>query len=300
LVSDTLVPPAPLAAVRHHFSNSVMERIPLLEGRQRSRPSGSGSVASPPAAVDLTAEGTADWTHWGLATNSSFDWKSSGGRQISNFTTVGTNAVQQYTDNFTAFSWSDGIPTLSSTGTTTGVFITGVGNGFSLSAPADAVSRTLRVYVGGYGAQGLFEAYLSDFSAAPYLDSSVSSTYGNAYAVYTLNYAAASAGQSLNIVYRTLNLFDSDYGNVTLQSATLQGGASLPLPVYILNPNRYGNAFSFSFATQSNRSYLVQYSQSLPATNWTALTNLTGTGGTVSITNQNAASGRQFYRVQTQ
>src|SRR2546422_6429331 len=47
LVSDTLVPPAPLAAVRHHFSNSVMERIPLLEGRQRSRPGGSGSVASP-------------------------------------------------------------------------------------------------------------------------------------------------------------------------------------------------------------------------------------------------------------
>src|SRR5439155_22961160 len=36
LVSDTLVPPAPLAAVRPHFSNSVMERIPLLEGRQRS------------------------------------------------------------------------------------------------------------------------------------------------------------------------------------------------------------------------------------------------------------------------
>ena len=260
----------------------------------------SGTVAAPPAAVDLTTEGTSDWTHWGLATNTSFDWKGSGGRQISNFAAVGTNAVQQYGDNFTAFSWSDGIPTLSSPGTTTGIFITGLGNGFSLSAPADTTSRTLRVYVGGYGAQGLFEAYLSDLSTAPYLDNSVSSTYCNDYAVYTLDYAAASAGQSLTIVYRTLNLFDYDYGNVTLQSATLQGGPANGLPVYLLNPTLIGNEFVFSFQTQSNFTYAVQYLDSLSQTNWTTLTTLPGTGAMVTVTNQSGTTRQKFYRVQTE
>src|SRR5204863_3030063 len=45
-----------------------------------------GSVANAPATLDLTSEGTADWTHWGLTTNSSFDYKSLVRRKISNFT----------------------------------------------------------------------------------------------------------------------------------------------------------------------------------------------------------------------
>jgi len=260
----------------------------------------SGSVSEPPAAVDLTAEGTADWTHWGQGTNGGFDYRADVPRQISNFTALGTNTVQPYADNFTAFSWSNGTPTLTSTGTTTGVFITGVTNGFSLSAPADTNSRTLRVYVGCYGAQGLFEAYLSDLSAAPYIDSSVSSTYGNDYAVYALNYAAASAGQRLIIEYHTLELFDYDYGNVTLQSATLQGEiTSVPVPVHLVEPKMLGSDFVFSFMTQSNLTYVVEYADQLPATNWLTLLTLPGTGALTSVTNQ-AATRQRFYQVQTQ
>ena len=46
--------------------------------------------------------------------------------------------------------------------------------------------------------------------------------------------------------------------------------------------------------------YAVQYANSLPATNWLTLTNLVGTGATLSVTNQNVSVNRRYYRVQTQ
>ncbi len=260
----------------------------------------TNAVAPSPAAVDLTSEGSADWTHWGLLTNTSFDCKSGVRRKISNFTALGTNAIQRYADNFTSFSWSDGTPTPTADATTTGVFITGLDNGFRLTAPADTQPRQLKVYVGGYGVQAEFQAYLSDLSAPPYLDTSISNVYGNSYVVYTINYSAGSTGQQLIVNYRSLNLFDLTFGNVTLQASTLQGGPADPLPVYIINPMLIGNDFAFSFLTQSNRSYSVQYADSLPSADWGVVTNLSGTGTTVTVTNYDAATLQRFYRVLTQ
>jgi hypothetical protein len=206
----------------------------------------SASSTMPPSSLDLTLEGTADWAHWGLITNSSFDHKASVPQQISNFSVFGTNPVTQFADNFTAYSWSDGTPTPSATNTATGVFITGITNGFQLHAPADTSSRRLKVYVGLYGVQGNFQAYLSDSSAKAFTDTSLSNVFDNSYAVYTLDYAAASAGQSLIIQYRSLTLYDQQFGNVTLQAATLvgtnSGPADIPPTVSISTPTN-GSSF---------------------------------------------------------
>ena len=183
-----------------------------------------GATALPSAGVDLTVDGSSDWAHWGLSSPTSFDHKAEVSQQISAFTEIGTGNVQQYSDNFTAYSWADGTPTANTNGTKTGVFIHGLTNGFLLNAPADRTTRTLKVYVGLYGAQGDFKAYLSDFSAPAYIDASLRSVYGNAYAVYTLNYTAAAAGQMLIVKYTAETLFDADFCNVTLQAATLSGG----------------------------------------------------------------------------
>lgn len=256
-------------------------------------------TSPPPAAVDLTAEGTADWAHWGLATNTSFDYKNFVPRQISNFTELGTNAVQQYSDNYTAFSWSDGAPTPSVSGTTTGVFIYGATNGFRLTAPAGVNPRQLRVYVGGYGVQGEFEAWLSDFSAPPFIDTaSVSNVYGNSYVAYTLNYTAAATNQQLIVFWRARQLFDQVYGNVTLQAATLQSDA--PLPVAIQNPQWLGNGLAFSFLTQTNHTYSVQYSYSLSPAVWQTFTNFSGDGMIMDVTTPAATDSNCFYRVLTQ
>ncbi len=181
----------------------------------------AASKTTPATSINLTTDGSRDWAHWGLATNSLFNHKASVVQQISDYTKIGTNTAQRYTDNYTAFAWSDGTPTASVSGANIGVYTTGVTNGFEITVPADTNSRTLKVYVGLYGAQGNFQVWLSDFSAAAFTDTSLSNYYGSSYGVYTITYSAASAGQSLKVRYRSLKLFDQDYGNVTLQAATL-------------------------------------------------------------------------------
>jgi hypothetical protein len=195
-------------------------------------------LAQPLRTVNLTTEGTRDWAHWGLATNTLFNHKANVSQQISDFTKIGSDPVTIYRDNYTAYSWTDGTPAPNASSLSNGVFTTGVTNGFQITVPADTTARRLRVYVGLYGAQGNFQAWLSDFSAAAYLDTTLSNTFDNAYGVYTLNYAAASAGQTLTLRYRSLKLFDFDFGNVTLQAATLvmNPGSNLPPTITIDSP----------------------------------------------------------------
>jgi len=259
----------------------------------------TGSLAASPAAVNLTGEGTTDWAHWGLVTNNSFNYKSGVARQVSNFTALGPNAVQRYSDNYTSYSWTDGTPTLSTNGTTTGVFITGVTNGFRLTAPADTQTRQLRIYVGGYGTHAEFQAYLSDLSAQPYADRSISNIYGRDFVVYAINYAAASADQQLIVNYRSADLFDLAYGNVTLQAATLQGGVLVVLPVNITNAARLGDDFVMSFNTQTGQDYTVEFAASLPPLGWGNLITVPGNGALVTVTNYNAPPGQRYYRVRT-
>jgi len=197
----------------------------------------SGSATLPAASVDLTAEGATDWAHWGLSSPGDFDHKAGVLQQISNFTKIGTNDTQRLQDYSSAFRWSNGTPTAGTNGTQTGVFIHGLTNGFLLTAPADTNSRTLKVYVGLYGAEGKFQSYLSDHSAPAYTDASLNSIFGSDPGVYTLTYAAASSEQTLNVIYTAQTLFDADYGNVTLQAATLSGGpTNAPPTVVITSP----------------------------------------------------------------
>jgi hypothetical protein len=209
----------------------------------------TGGGALPPGSVDLTADGTSDWTHWGLVASNSFDHKTGVSPQISNFTQIGTNNVQQFSDNYTSFDWADGTPTTNAIATKTGVFISGFTNGFLLTAPADTRSRTLKVYVGLYGAQGNFQAYLSDFSAPAYTDNSLGSIYNSIYAVYTLNYTATSTDQTLFIKYTAGAVYDADYGNVTLQAATLEASVSTNSPPTVNITDPTNNA---TFATPAS------------------------------------------------
>ena len=201
----------------------------------------SGTRSNSPASVDLTVEGISDWAHWGSYTAASFDHKATGNSQISNFTLIGTNAANRYSDNFTAFSWSDGVPLAVTNGSTTGIDVTGAMNGFEIRAPADNNMRTLKIYVGLYGARANFEAFLSDFSGRAFTDTSLSNVFGNRYVVYTIDYAAASPGQRL-IVRQTIgSVYDFTYGNVTLEAATLVQApvpphTNLPPVVSITNP----------------------------------------------------------------
>jgi hypothetical protein len=183
-------------------------------------------VAVPSASsVDLTADGNADWAHWGYSSSSDFDHKQTGGGQISNFQEVGINAPTQYGDGVVIYHWSDGAsgggqhPSTTNNGTTTGIYV--LTGGFAISAPADNTVRRLKFYVGQFNAQGQIDASLTDNSAPAVSDHSYSSTNSVPINVtYELTYAASSPGQLLKVTW-TVDSAQA-FGNITMQSASLQ------------------------------------------------------------------------------
>jgi hypothetical protein len=262
----------------------------------------AGSGTAPPASINLTTEGIADWAHWGLSSLEIYDHKGGVAPAISDFTHLGSSPVTPYQSNVVAYSWTDGTPTATAAGTDTGIYFTGFTNGFELTAPADMTPRRLRVYVSVYGAQGNFQAFLSDDSAPPFIDTSLDNVFGDSYAAYTLDYAAAAASQTLTVRFRIRTIYDHDFGNVTLQAATLvvnPGSNAPPTPVTILNPTRAGTDFFFSFASQAGRTYEAQYTDAPGSGVWNLLTTLTGNGLTVNVTNRNVSFAQRFYRVES-
>ncbi len=165
--------------------------------------------------VNLTAEGTADWIHWGDA---ALNRKAGVTPQISNDTAVGGGQVLTYSNDPRPVSWTDGTPTASSTGNENGVYIAGVGQGFSYTVPANTTIQTLLVHVGGWNSGGTLTASLSDGSVANFV-SATGMANGQYDRNYTIMYAAQSAGQVLTVSW----IQSSGSGNVTLNAAALAG-----------------------------------------------------------------------------
>jgi len=180
----------------------------------------SGSLTAAPVNVDLTAQGALDWAHWGLTSASSFDHRAGVTQQISNFSPIGGGTLSRQQVSPTSYSWSNGTPTASATNTPTGVYKVGTGSGFEVTVPADTTSRTLKLYIGLWDAQGKLEATLSDGSAASYVDTTLINQTATSNGLYTLTYQAGSAGQTLRIRWTVQASFNS-FGNVTLQAAAL-------------------------------------------------------------------------------
>jgi hypothetical protein len=174
---------------------------------------------------NLTTEGTSDWIHWGHTASNSVNRKSTGGSQISNFTTVkaGSNSVR-LTDSPSKASWTDGTSTASASNSPGGAYINnfdGPGRGYQFTVPADQVERILKVYVGTFRSCGTLEATLSDGSAPIYSELLVGNANATVQGVYTIRFAANSPNQTLTIKWtETADLGAAD--NVTLQAAALK------------------------------------------------------------------------------
>jgi hypothetical protein len=173
----------------------------------------SGSGSSDAGTVNLTQEGTSDWIHWGVA---GLNRKAAVSAQISNYGVVGSGPIMSYTNDPRTLTWSDGTPTAGGSDNE-GIYINSSQNGFSFTAPADTIIRTLTVHVGGWFSGGTFTAHLSDISAPDYVDITALAS-GQYDRNYTLTYSAASAGQTLTITWVNTSIG----GNVTLNGAALR------------------------------------------------------------------------------
>ena len=176
----------------------------------------TGAHTNIPATVDLTAEGTLDWLHAGLATATDVNHKS-GGSPLLVLTAKGTGG--QYGMYQPAYTWSNGTPTASAT-TNGGIYMNGVGNGATLTMPVSATTRTVNVYLTAFNAHATLTAHLSDGAVADYSDTQVLGT-ANTFYKYTVTVRDAAPNAQLVITW-TLAQAGTGYSSVDFMAATAQ------------------------------------------------------------------------------
>jgi hypothetical protein len=245
----------------------------------------SGSSANTPTNINLTTEGIADWSHWGLSTATSFNHKNNVTQQISNYSAIGSGIIQRYANNSSSYSWSDGTPTANVSSTTAGLYVIGLNNGFQVAVPADTTQRTLKLYVGLWAAGGKLEATLSDGSASSYIDTSLVNSTGTSNRVYSLTYQAASSGQTLTVKW-TVNQIFNQWSNVTLQAASLTVNAPPPNQSPVVNA---GNDQTITLPSDANLSGTAT-DDGLPNPPATLTTTWSKVSGPGSVTFGNANS----------
>lgn len=176
-------------------------------------------VLTMPALVDLSAEGSVDWVHWGKDSAGSINRKAGSTLQIGALTGVGGSPAR-YTDakERAGYTWAGGTPTASST-THGGLYTIGLDQGFELQVPADTTLRTLVVYLGGWKSSGRVTASLSDGSAPDSVQTveDLTNPYDRRLA---FTYRAGSAGQTLLVRY--IQVGGTGASNVSLQAAALR------------------------------------------------------------------------------
>jgi len=171
---------------------------------------------------DLTNQGTLDWMQWGLNAPGDVNHKLAVQQQISNFTLIGNGTVQRDDHYPNAYTWSDGTPVMvAPPQQQSGVYVRGIGNGFTFTVMASTTPRTLRVYVGAAHAEGNLWAGIN---GRTYTDTSLDMRNDPNIAdngIYTITFSSSLPGQVLTVKY-TVKASDASKGYVMLEAATLQ------------------------------------------------------------------------------
>src|SRR5579859_757352 len=205
----------------------------------------SGRFTQTVTAVTLTSPLALDWEHWGTTDDQPLVRMAGSQFLLSDLSVIGSNSPQLFSDGEIEYLWSDGDVLTAAERTTTGVSISGTGNGFHLTVQADTKPKTLVLYVGASSAQGQLTASLSDNSSAAYVDSSLNAALGNDLSgTYTIYFRAGQPGETLNIDY--IVLIDNGNGTNLTGAVTLESAALFPhLPVVALTAPADGQVLSY-------------------------------------------------------
>src|SRR5262245_7513331 len=87
----------------------------------------------PNSMLDLPALGALDWVHWGLASPTDLNRRTTPSPAIPNFTVLGGAPVEATNGLTVACSWTNGVPTLAASNVTSAVLTRGLSNGFQLA-----------------------------------------------------------------------------------------------------------------------------------------------------------------------
>ena len=219
-------------------------------------------------------------------------------RRIGQVQTYSPALTVQETNFFSTISWSDGVPVAVEPGTRTGIYVTGLTNGFILQVGAASTERSLSSCTPASTAHGEYCRHFSDGSAPMWVESSLNSIYDSPARVFTIDFASQNPGQWLTLIFRNAVLYDMDYGHVNQRAATLSG-ESVPKPVWIENLRVVGGTVMFDFLTQASRIHTVECSSALLQPQWDVLTTVNGDGNRAFITDAIQAPTPRYYRVVT-
>jgi hypothetical protein len=174
----------------------------------------SGNV---PTLVNLPAEGSWDWVHWGEAGTFSLERDKDGGFGI----LEGAPTAPRFRHALSPqrFEWTGGDPVDHSDGTPTGIRTCGKGNAFTISAPATTGTRVLKLYVGVLAAKGRLSAKLTTGTATAVATLEEPDAVMRT-AVLTLTYRAPKTG-NLRLTWSTQEAFGTGCGGVALEAAAL-------------------------------------------------------------------------------
>jgi hypothetical protein len=146
----------------------------------------SWTVQESPPAIDLTAQGTLDWSHWGDHLDGSPVHKATGGSLVGTFTGANVACNDNSGSGWPILaSWSDGTPEGSGGPTNLHRRFYGT-NGLtvSLGVACDGKQHVLGVDLGGWSSQAQFEAGLDNITLTP----PIKDVHGNPGDYYALRY----------------------------------------------------------------------------------------------------------------
>lgn len=171
--------------------------------------------------TNLTSIGTLDWVQWGY--QGGINRSASGANLISGYNLEKGGTVQTNGTWPIDFGWSNGTPTASVSRITSCIYVTGLNNGFTISAPASTSTRTLYVYVGVYKGKGQLTSWIigGPSYANASLDMRTDPNLADN-AVYTIHYKSNVPGTRLYVSW-TLTSESSSSGNVQLEAVALAG-----------------------------------------------------------------------------
>lgn len=175
-----------------------------------------------PALVDLSAEGTRDWAHWGYGSQRN---EMISGDGIGEYEISPASLVREYASNTSvSFKWTGGTPTAEQAGTNTYSYLNDV-DGIVATVPVDAstTKRTARLYLGGKGSRVRFEFSLTDGSAPPPPPIEVEDAANSFLTTFVVVFAAATTTAKLQAKCTLLRRFTTD-ASVRVAAVTLKDG----------------------------------------------------------------------------
>jgi hypothetical protein len=185
-------------------------------------PAGGPSItyarADAPANVDLTAEGVSDWAFWGLG---SLVRKTGVTAAISDYVLTGSPTVAPSSNDPSTFTWTNGTPTATDTGTSTHLFFKGAVNAaVTITVDAGPKPRTAFFYLGLNRTRARFEVDFTDGSVATQTEEPEKTDGALAFR-YAVTFSTPSAGAKLRVRWTMLTIVDPLNSTTRLCAVTL-------------------------------------------------------------------------------